>query len=79
MRSGWDMYCQQEKKVKSMCFFICITTTAIAADPVVIVTEHGVFDPRGLSLTERAVAISHLAARIPMYQPVILREKKSKR
>jgi 4-hydroxybutyrate CoA-transferase len=38
-----------------------ITTTAIAADPVIIVTEHGAFDPRGLSLVEHAVAIAHLA------------------
>lgn len=38
-----------------------ITTTAIAADPVVIVTEYGAFDPRGLSITEHAVAIAHLA------------------
>ncbi len=37
-----------------------ITTTAIAADPVVIVTEYGAFDPKGLSLTEHAVAIAHL-------------------
>ncbi len=39
-----------------------ITTTAIAADPVVIVTEYGAFDPRGLAFSERAVAIAHLAA-----------------
>jgi acyl-CoA hydrolase len=39
-----------------------ITTTAIAADPVVIVTEYGAFDPRGLSISERAVGIAHLAA-----------------
>ncbi|THB81314.1 MAG: acetyl-CoA hydrolase/transferase family protein [Desulfobacteraceae bacterium] len=38
-----------------------ITTTAIAADPVIIVTEHGTFDPRGLSITEHAVGIAHLA------------------
>jgi acyl-CoA hydrolase len=38
-----------------------ITTTAIAADQVVIVTEHGAFDPRGLSFSERVVAIAHLA------------------
>ncbi len=38
-----------------------ITTTAIAADQVVIVTEQGAFDPRGLSFSERAVAIAHLA------------------
>ena len=39
-----------------------ITTTAIAADPVVIVTEYGAFDPRGLSIAERAVGIAHLAS-----------------
>jgi len=38
-----------------------ITTTAIAADPVVIVSEHGAFNPRGLNITEHAVAIAHLA------------------
>ncbi len=38
-----------------------ITTTAIAADPVVIVTEYGAFDPRGLSFSERAMGIAHLA------------------
>ncbi len=37
-----------------------ITTTAIAADPVVIVTEQGAFDPRGLSICEHAVGIAHL-------------------
>lgn len=38
-----------------------ITTTAIAADPVIIVTEQGAFDPRGLSITEHAVGIAQLA------------------
>lgn len=38
-----------------------ITTTAIAPDPVILVTEYGAFDPRGLSITEHAVGISHLA------------------
>lgn len=38
-----------------------ITTTATPADQVIIVTEHGAFDPRGLSLGERAVGIAHLA------------------
>ena len=37
-----------------------ITATAIAADPVVLVTEHGAFDPRGLSICEHAVGIAHL-------------------
>ncbi|MBN1820333.1 MAG: acetyl-CoA hydrolase/transferase family protein [Prolixibacteraceae bacterium] len=39
-----------------------ITTTAIAADPVVIVTENGAFNPRGLNLVEHAIGIAHLAA-----------------
>ena len=38
-----------------------ITTTAIAADPVIIVTENGAFNPKGLNLAEHAVGISHLA------------------
>ncbi len=38
-----------------------ITTTAIPADNVILVTEYGAFDPRKLSLGERAVAIAHLA------------------
>jgi len=38
-----------------------ITTTAISADPVVIVTENGAFDPRGLNMVEHAVGIAHLA------------------
>jgi len=38
-----------------------ITTTAIAADPVIIVTENGAFDPRGLNIAEHAVGIAHLA------------------
>ncbi len=38
-----------------------VSSTAIAADPVVIVTEYGAFDPRGLSLCEHAVGIAHLA------------------
>ncbi len=38
-----------------------ITTTAIPADQVIIVTENGAFDPRKLSLGERAVGIAHLA------------------
>jgi acyl-CoA hydrolase len=38
-----------------------ISATAIAADPVVIVTEHGAFNPRGLSICEHAVGIAHLA------------------
>lgn len=39
-----------------------ITTTAIAADPIVIVTEYGAFNPRGLNVTEHAIGIAHLAA-----------------
>ncbi len=38
-----------------------ITTTAIAADPVMIVTEQGAFNPQGLSITEHAIGIAHLA------------------
>ncbi|MBN2635820.1 MAG: acetyl-CoA hydrolase/transferase family protein [Prolixibacteraceae bacterium] len=38
-----------------------ITTTAIAADPVVIVTENGAFNPMGLNLAEHAIGIAHLA------------------
>jgi|GEM_PF-5403265 len=34
---------------------------SVKADQVVIVTEHGAFDPRGLSFSERVVAIAHLA------------------
>lgn len=48
-----------------------ITTTAIPADPVVIVTEYGAFDPRGLSITEHAVGIAHLAA--PQVRDELLR------
>jgi len=39
-----------------------ITTTAIAADPVVIVTENGAFNPRGLTIAEHAIGIAHLSA-----------------
>jgi len=38
-----------------------ITTTAIAADPVVLVTENGAFNPKGLTISEHAVGIAHLA------------------
>jgi len=38
-----------------------VSSTAIAADTVVIVTEYGAFDPRGLSICEHAVGIAHLA------------------
>ncbi|MGE5354740.1 MAG: acetyl-CoA hydrolase/transferase family protein [Deltaproteobacteria bacterium] len=38
-----------------------ITTTAIPADPVVIVTENGAFNPKGLNISEHAVGIAHLA------------------
>lgn len=48
-----------------------ITTTAIAADQVILVTEHGAFDPRGLSLGERAWGIAQLAA--PLYREKLLR------
>ena len=39
-----------------------ITTTAIAPDPVVLVTEHGALNPNGLTYVEKAVGIAHLAA-----------------
>lgn len=48
-----------------------ITTTVIAADPVVIVTEYGAFDPRGLNIAEHAVGIAHLAE--PMYREKLLK------
>ncbi len=38
-----------------------ITTTAIPADRVILVTENGAFDPKSLSMGERAVGIAHLA------------------
>jgi len=38
-----------------------ITTTATPADRVILVTEQGAFDPKRLSLGERAVGIAHLA------------------
>ncbi len=38
-----------------------ITTTAIAADPVIIVTENGAFNPMGLNLVDHAIGIAHLA------------------
>nr|MBN2278568.1 acetyl-CoA hydrolase/transferase family protein [candidate division Zixibacteria bacterium] len=38
-----------------------ITTTSIPADQAIIVTEYGAFDPRKLSLGERAIGIAHLA------------------
>ncbi len=48
-----------------------ITTTAIAADPVVMVTENGAVDPSGLSYVERVVATAHLAA--PHHREELLR------
>ncbi len=38
-----------------------ITTSATAADPVIIVTEQGAFNPKGLNIAEHAVGIAHLA------------------
>lgn len=49
-----------------------ITITAIATDPVVIVTEYGNFDPSGLSITEHAIGIAHPAA--PEHQEKLLAE-----
>ncbi len=48
-----------------------ITTTAISADPVIIVTENGAFNPKGLNLAERAVGIAHLAT--PEFREDLLR------
>jgi len=48
-----------------------ITATAVPADQVIIVTEQGAFDPRRLSLGERAIGIAHLAA--PEYRDKLLR------
>jgi len=48
-----------------------ITTTATPSDEVILVTENGAFDPRGLSLGERAVGIAHLAA--PNEKEVLLK------
>jgi len=39
-----------------------ITTTAIPADQVILVTEYGAFEPFGLSVGEKAIGIAHLAA-----------------
>ncbi len=49
-----------------------ITTTAIAADPVIIVTENGAFNPKGLNFAEHAVGIAHLAA--PKYRDALLKK-----
>jgi len=38
-----------------------ITTSATAADPVILVTEQGAFNPNGLNIAEHAVGIAHLA------------------
>lgn len=48
-----------------------ITTTAIAADPIVIVTEYGAFNPMGLNVAEHAIGIAHLAA--PEQRDMLLR------
>jgi 4-hydroxybutyrate CoA-transferase len=48
-----------------------ITTTAIPADQVILVTENGAFDRRGLSLGERAIGIAHLAQ--PEHRDKLLR------
>lgn len=49
-----------------------ITTTAIAADPVILVTENGTFNPMGLNLVEHAIGIAHLAA--PHFRDELLRK-----
>jgi acyl-CoA hydrolase len=48
-----------------------ITTTATPSDRVIIVTEYGAFDPKRLSLGERAVGIAHLAR--PDYREKLLK------
>ncbi len=48
-----------------------ITTTAIPADPVIVVTEQGAFDPRELSITEHAMGIDHLAE--PQTREILLK------
>ncbi len=48
-----------------------ITTTAISADPVIIVTEYGAFNPRGLNIAEHAIGIAHLAE--PSAREVLLK------
>ncbi len=48
-----------------------ITTTAISADPVIIVTEYGAFNPRGLNIAEHAIGIAHLAE--PAAREVLLK------
>lgn len=49
-----------------------ITTTAISADPVIIVTEYGAFDPRGLNIAEHAIGIAHLAE--PSTREILLKK-----
>jgi len=49
-----------------------ITTTAIAADPVIIITEQGAFNPKGLNLAEHAVGITHLAE--PEIREILLKK-----
>jgi acyl-CoA hydrolase len=49
-----------------------ITTTAISADPVIIVTEYGAFDPRGLNIAEHAIGIAHLAE--PATRDILLKK-----
>lgn len=48
-----------------------ITTTGIAADQVILVTEYGAFSPFGLSMGEKAVGITYLAA--PKFRESLLR------
>ncbi len=57
-------------KINNMCP-AGITTTAIPADPVVIVTENGAFNPKGLNIAEHAVGIAHLAE--PKSREMLLR------
>jgi len=63
---GFGIIAMKSKTVKGVSKIVnmCpegITTTAIAADPVVLVTENGAFNPKGLNIAEHAVGIAHLA------------------
>jgi len=65
----------QTEKGKSKIYDMCpagITTTAIPADQVIIVTEFGAFDPRGLSIGEHAMGIAHLAD--PRQKEILLKK-----
>lgn len=65
-KGGWPIIAMKSttSKGESKIMLKCpegITTSAISADPVSIVTEYGAFNPRGLNIAEHAVGIAHLA------------------